>query len=604
MPGSTEYARHNASAASALFAALSVADATCHVVVSPGSRNTPLVLACAARAEMKLHVALDERAAGFAALGLARATGRATLLICTSGSAAAHYLPAVCEASLSQVPLIVVTADRPAEMQNSGAPQTMPQTELFGAHVGWHVHLPAPAAPEHARIWRTAGMRARLFAEHLQPGPVHINAPMHEPLWDPQVPFEAPPIANFPSMLCGIRTLCDEKLAPVAEHIDKTAHGVLVCGTLPNWIDSTALAHEVGALAEHLGWPVLADATSQLRFVSDKRLAAHRVDTADLLARQTHTMFCPQFVLRLGMLPTSKPLWRWLGSLSQQKGTRQTLIDPQGHWRDPDHVAEQQIIAPPIDVMKQLRKLTREKSNHAWSARWQHAQGQIKAALVHAQAEDPALWEGAIAKTLLDCLRAPSLLHVSSSMPIRDVEAFAYPTTPSGVSISCNRGVNGIDGTLATVVGLAAADTERRVVGLMGDLAFLHDIGALQMAKQWPVSALLVVIDNQGGDIFSLLPIHQLRAQHIGHQTGSPFETYFRTPQQADIQALCKAAGAHYEAVEDFKSFQSACARLVQSPGQGLAVLHVRIDATHARAQRQKRWQLAASCVAATPYPT
>lgn len=598
MPGTIAYARENTNAAGALARCLATSASLCHVVVSPGSRNTPLVLACAARHDMRLHVALDERAAGFAALGLARATGQAAVLICTSGSAAAHYLPALCEAALSRVPLIVISADRPPELHDSGAPQTMPQADLFGCHVGWQTQLPAPTTPQHARVWHTAGLRARLFAEQLRPGPVHINAPMHEPLWDPQIPIDAKPALTEAPWICGTRHVTETQLIPIVQQLNQASRGLIVCGTLASWIDAPALAEQVGALAAHLGWPVLADATSQLRFIKHTALAAHRIDVADLLLRTPQDFYQPQFVLRLGMLPTSKSLWRWLGTLGETTACTQVLLDAHGDWRDPNHVVQHQIIAPPTAILRQLRELTQHKPKSVWLQTWQAAQHQIRTTLAQAQAQDGCLWEGAIAEILLDHVREHSIVHLSSSMPIRDVEAFAYPKTQCTLHVSCNRGVNGIDGTIATIVGLAAADPQRPVVGLMGDLAFLHDIGALQLAKQWPISALLIVVDNQGGDIFSLLPVHQLRAQHLGQVGTTPFETYFRTPQNADIRALCQAAGAHYETVHDLENFRSACARLVQQPHTGFVVLHVRIDAAEARAQRQKRWQLATGSVA------
>ncbi len=543
-------------------------------VLAPGSRSAPLALALADDGRIRLHVHLDERSAAFFALGAAKASGRPTLVLCTSGTAAAHLHPAVLEADHSRVPLIVCTADRPAELRDTGAPQTTDQIRLYGAAVRFFVELPADGDPAARAAWRP--IAARVWAEATGPpaGPVHLNVAFREPL----VPSssEAGSAAVEPGRMDGrpwtvshrpvATALSAQDAAELTERILAAERGLVVAG----W-GSPAEASDVAAC---LQWPLLADAISGLRSPaagtgSRHPKGLHVVTTYEALLRvpafaEGHR---PDLVIRFGGPLTSKTAMTWLDA-----SIPQILVDPDGAWLDPQRAATERVPAlPDLGLVLDGGRIPTPAATD-WLEAWRGAEATARHALdAFLDGEDDP-FEGRVARDVATaCALSPSnpALVVASSMPVRDLEAFA---TQIPARVFGNRGVNGIDGLVSTVLGVAAGGSggppERRsgpVVGLLGDLAFLHDAGGLLGAAGRGLDAVFVVVDNRGGGIFSFLP-----------QAGLPserFELLFGTPPEADVAEVAQAYGVPTERVDRAWDVAPAVERAIAAKGIRVVVV-------------------------------
>lgn len=540
-----------------------------HAVVSPGSRSTPLAVALAELADLDLTVALDERSAGFHALGIAKATRRPVVLLCTSGTAAANYLPAVVEARLSGVPLIVLTADRPPELRECRSGQTIRQVGLYGDYPVWSAELAVPSADlpilRHARqtvadAWqRSQGPLA---------GPVHLNLPFRDPL-APHVAeagFRAPAgldLAEF----CAVPT--SPALVPRVRPLDVVMRafgaefGVIVVGP-HDPADRAAFATAVRELAGLTGWPVLADGAGTLR--GDLAATGVVVTGYDLILRDAKASGAlrPDAVIRLGDLPASKTLRAWLAEFDVPT----VLVGRPGENTDPAHTRWTRLdaeLAPGGTgaslVLSPVQKL--------WQRHEAKAVRRLRAAV-----STRWLFEGAVIPALADALVAVDQLYVGSSMPIRDLEWFWRPAGP-GPRVLCNRGANGIDGTVSSALGAARAG--RATTLLCGDLAFLHDSNALLLAKGLKGRLTIVVINNEGGGIFNHLPI-----------ADSPhFERLWGTPQDVDLAKLCAAHGVAHRAVTSLANLRRELGRTAK----GVRVLEVRTDRAKDAAHRRKSFR-------------
>jgi 2-succinyl-5-enolpyruvyl-6-hydroxy-3-cyclohexene-1-carboxylate synthase len=547
--------------------ALGVQDA----VLSPGSRNTPLVMALsqhAMKGQVKLHTIIDERAAGFYALGLARVTGAPVLLSCTSGSAGTHYFPAIVEASKSRIPLIAMTADRPSELQDCGAPQTMNQHELYGSHVRAYAHIPAPSELGDAE--NATGACRSLFAAAVGhcAGPVHLNIAFRKPLWD-ATSVEAEPVVRNTAPLETPSSSRSEALHELIEQAGQTARGLIVwganaCGTPGrSYLESRAsLSAVVRALSDLTGWPVVSDATAGIR-ESTAGWPGH-IGTADLLLRSRR--FCaqatPDLVIRLGGEPTSKVVSEWLRDTTAGKCF---LIDRAGWTRDPSRTARALVQMPPTEALQHLCNALDETQpvDSTWLEHWQQGDLLAKDAL-SAETSSKGLWAGSIAATLNQRLPKGTLLHVASSLAIRSIVSFA-PETTAGITYTANRGVNGIDGTLSTALGQASRWADGATAVLLGDVAFHHDASALAYApKDRPF--LVVVVDNRGGGIFDHLPIAS---------AGDPFERHFITDPCIDPVAIGTAYGLQATTVHDTPGLSDAIQNALGRAGSHLIVARI-----------------------------
>jgi len=548
-------------------------------VVAPGSRSTPLVVALARESRIALHVRVDERSAGFFALGIGLRTGRPAVLVTTSGTGAVGVHAAVVEAHLSRVPLIVCTADRPPELHHVGAPQTIEQTGLFGGALRWAVD---PGVPDDlARSsWRSLASRlvAEATAGPMGPGPVHANLAFREPLLE--APSALPPGRRngrpWHRVEPVARVLEPGSLETFVALARPGAKGLIVAGS------GAGRPETVRRLANTLGWPVLADPRSGARVPGEP--GSPTIGAADALLRVEDfaSQHVPEIVLRLGEPWASKVVADWLSSCASA-GTTLVLVDPYWTWRDPRREADVVVPADPDHVMEALILRVPEAGAPgrsawaaplSWSDGWAKAEAAAQQAIERALVRHDEVTEPGVARALFAWSPPSSTVVASSSMPVRDLEWFAAPRSDPP-RVLANRGANGIDGVSSTTLGVAAAaaGTGGPVVGLLGDLAFLHDATALIRGRREPApTAVLVVIDNGGGGIFSFLP----QASELDE---AYFERLFGTPQRIDVADLARAAGCDTMEVESRKEVQPQLdSALSHAARRGPAVLVIRTD--------------------------
>ncbi|MGA8747127.1 MAG: 2-succinyl-5-enolpyruvyl-6-hydroxy-3-cyclohexene-1-carboxylic-acid synthase [Solirubrobacterales bacterium] len=499
-----------------------------HVVLSPGSRSTPLAVALWRQPAIDVTVILDERSAAFFALGAAQSTGTPVGILCTSGTAAANLHPAICEADESAVPLIALTADRPPELRGIGAGQTIDQVKLFGSAVRWFCEVGTHDADDEGLLhYRSVACRALAAARGAaRPGPVHLNLPWREPL--APIPVKGAVSATDPLGLEGrdprpltAATPLDLEpseflLEEVAKHIGSARRGVIIAGRQLDPELRGPLAH----LARVCGYPILAEPTSQLRCGPHDR--SHVVSTYDLLLRDRAfaDRVRPDLVLRFGEMPTSKPLRGWLAG----SGADQIVVDPYGGWNEPTGRAAAILRADPTELASGWVARLGEEERDLPSA-WLDAERAAHAAIEVALEGLDFPSEPGLHRALGRTYRDSDLIYTGSSMPIRDQEAF-LAATATDVTFLCNRGANGIDGLLSSGIGAAHA-TGRPTTIITGDLGLLHDLGALASVRAVSTFVRIVVIDNDGGGIFHFLPQKKALASE-------EFEALLGTPRGVD----------------------------------------------------------------------
>jgi len=477
-----------------------------HAVLSPGSRSTPLAVALWRQAEIEVSVIVDERCAAFFALGAAQASGAPVAILCTSGTAAANFHPAICEADHSAVPLIALTADRPPELRGIGAGQAIDQLKLYGGSVRWFCEVGTHQADDDGLLhYRATACRAFAAARgEPRPGPVHLNLAWREPL--APLPIEGavsatdrlalegrdprPMTAVTPIDLEPTGFLLDE----VAGHIAQAGVGVIVAGRQLDPELREPLAH----LAAAAGYPILAEPTSQLRCGPHDR--SHVVTAYDLLLRDERfaRSVAPELVLRFGEMPTSKPLREWLAG----SGAEQIVADSLGDWNEPTRRAAALLRADPTELAAGwAARLGEERPAPAlWLEAERSARGAIAAELEGIDMPT----EPGLQLALGAAHRDGDLVYTASSMPIRDQETF-LPSTEADALFLCNRGANGIDGLLSSGIGAAHASGRPTTI-VTGDLGFLHDLGGLAALRDVTTPVRIVVIDNHGSGIFHFLP--------------------------------------------------------------------------------------------------
>src|SRR5580704_7683729 len=497
-------------------------------VVSPGSRSTPLALALAGRAELRVHVRLDERGAGFFAVGLGLATGRPALVVTTSGTAAVELHPSVVEAHHARVPVVVCTADRPPELQGVGAPQMIEQAGLFGPAVRWSA-APGVADDATRATWRPLAARAVAEAVDgpLGAGPVHLNLAFREPLVGRPGPLPSGDAAGGP-----VHRRHGGRAAPAPDVAGWAGRrGVIVVGA------GCGPATGVLGLAEVLGWPVLADPRSGCRVPHPNVVAA-----ADAILRSdaARDRLRPDVVVVLGARWASKAVAGFLADAAAE-GVQTVAVDPWWRWADPDRTVTDVVTADPGPWVEQVRTAVPPVAPWAgeWLRPWQLAERAAQDAIDRELTGD-RLTEPGIARRLFRLLPAGALVVVSSSMPVRDVEWYAPPVADPP-PVLANRGANGIDGVASTAQGVAAAGGGP-VVGVLGDLAFLHDVSSLVRpagaapASGGAASCTLLVVDNRGGGIFNFLP-------QAGRVETDRFEQLFGTPAAPDVADVARGFG-------------------------------------------------------------
>jgi 2-succinyl-5-enolpyruvyl-6-hydroxy-3-cyclohexene-1-carboxylate synthase len=496
-----------------------------HAVTSPGSRNAPLALTLAAQEGLEATSVIDERAAGFVALGMAKASGRPVAVTCTSGTAAANLHPAVVEAHEARVPLIVLTADRPPELREVGAGQAIDQIKLYGTAAKWFVEVGThDPTRETATHHRALACRAWWTAAAGRPGPVHLNFPLREPLAPEPERLDAGDWEGRPDGRPWTE-LREHASAPhsddvhaVAERIAAEPRGLIVCGPT-----AKPVADAAARLAAEAGWPILAEPTSGMRCGDHDR--SHVIAHYDVLLRLPDfaDRNAPRLILRVGDMPTSKPLRAFVAKTSQ------IIVDPHGAWHEPTRTAELVLHAaaqPTLNALGSAVEMRSPDRDDGWVPGWRDADAKVWAEVQAA----PGDFEGRLLAALEPELPDEAVVWVSSSMPIRDVEA-CFPQSPKRLRFLANRGANGIDGVVSSALGARIA-TGLPTWVLIGELALQHDAGGLLAARRAGVPLEIFCIDNGGGGIFDFLPVAE-------HADPAAYEAHIATPSKdVDLAAL------------------------------------------------------------------
>jgi 2-succinyl-5-enolpyruvyl-6-hydroxy-3-cyclohexene-1-carboxylate synthase len=525
---------------------------------SPGSRSTPLVLSLVREPRIRSTSHLDERCGGFFALGAAKASGVPAALACTSGTAAANYAPAVIEAHEARVPLLVLTADRPPELRDLGAGQTIDQVKLYGSAAKWYLEVDAqPATPQRQRWMRQLACRAYWTALEGRPGPVHLNFSLREPLvleeplpddhdgragGRPWVTRPPVPPTPPPALVDGLHA-----------ELERRQRAILVAGRAER---DPRLGAALAAFAERAAVPLLAEP------LSGGRRSPAAIAHYDALLRDPDwaAAHAPDLVLRVGDLPTSKPLRLWLAGLD---GALQVAFDPEAAWQDPAGAVATIAAADPRETLDALAERTTE-GDAAWLDRWRRADRAAAAAIARALTT-AGLSEPRVAAELGAALPPHATLVAASSMPVRDVETF-FPARPDPPRVLSNRGANGIDGTVSTAFGVAAA-SDGPVVLLIGDVALAHDVGGLLAASRTPANLTIVLLHNDGGGIFHFLPVKET-------DPPADFEAHVATPHGLDFAHAAALYGCRYETAGTPEAFRAALGRALGAPETTIVAVH------------------------------
>jgi 2-succinyl-5-enolpyruvyl-6-hydroxy-3-cyclohexene-1-carboxylate synthase len=597
---------------------------------SPGSRCAPLVLTLARERRTECHSHIDERCAGFFALGAAKASGMPVAVACTSGTAAAELLPAAIEAREARVPLLLLTADRPPELRDNGAGQAIDQLKIFGDAAKWFFEVGThDATPERLRWIRTLACRAHWTALEGRPGVVHLNFPLREPLvTDEALPADEtgraggrPYVRRAPTPAVGETRL--------GELVAESRRGVVVAGRHER---DTPLGIAAAAFCEAIGWPLLADP------LSGARRGAAAIAHYDALLRDDSfaASHRPHLVLRVGDLPVSKPLRTWLAGLGD---IRQVALDPEGAWQDPASALSDSLALEPATALAQLAATTGapttaltettasttaagggeaaqtpmlSPADPDWLASWRSADERAAEAILGVLHGD-GLDEPSVAAELGVLLPEQATLFVASSMPVRDIETF-WPVREDPPRVLCNRGANGIDGTVSSAFGAAAAG-EGPVVLLIGDVGLAHDSGGLLAATRLGLKLTIVLLDNDGGGIFDFLPVSRATMARedapatTSGTTSAPggkpsaediYTRHVATPTGLDFGQVAALYGFAHEPVDTLPALRTALERAL-APQTGPMLIHVRSDRAANVSLHNKIWSSVATAPQSAP---
>jgi 2-succinyl-5-enolpyruvyl-6-hydroxy-3-cyclohexene-1-carboxylate synthase len=572
---------------------------------SPGSRCAPLVLTLAREERLECYSHVDERCAGFFALGTAKASGLPVAVTCTSGTAVAELLPAAIEAYEARVPLLLLSADRPPELRGNGAGQAIDQLKLFGEAAKWffEVGTHEQATPARLRWMRTLACRAYWTALEGRPGVVHLNFPLREPLvTEEPLPAEEtgraagrPYVRRPPPPAVGETRL--------GELVAEARRGVVVAGRHER---ETPLGIAAAAFCEAIGWPLLADP------LSGARRGAAAIAHYDALLRDDAFAATrrPDLVLRVGDLPVSKPLRTWLASMED---VRQVALDPEGAWQDPASVLSDSLALEPTAALTELtatiavpndlismdgeddpERPPLHPADPDWAASWRSADEQAAEAILGVLHGD-GLDEPSVAAELGVLLPEEAILFVASSMPVRDVETF-WPVREDPPRVLCNRGANGIDGTVSSSFG-AAAVSDGPVVLLIGDVALAHDIGGLLAAGRLELKLTIVLLDNDGGGIFDFLPVSRTRMARADEDI---YTRHVATPTGLDFALLAALYGFVHEPVDTVPALRTAMEHAL-APQTGPTLIHVRTDRAANVSLHHRAWSSVSTALQSAP---
>jgi 2-succinyl-5-enolpyruvyl-6-hydroxy-3-cyclohexene-1-carboxylate synthase len=557
---------------------------------SPGSRCAPLVLTLVREERLNCYSHVDERCAGFFALGLAKTSGLPVAVTCTSGTAAAELLPAAIEAYEARVPLLLLTADRPPELREIGAGQAIDQLKLFGSAAKWFFEVGTQeASPGRLHWMRTLACRAYWTALEGRQGVVHLNFPLREPL----VVEDRSEIGQLPADKTGRPGGSPYVCRPPVHAADNARLRELVAGTKRGLVVAgrherdTPLGQAAATFCEAAGWPLLADPLSGARR-GDAAVAHY-----DALLRDEGFAAAarPDLVLRIGDLPVSKPLRTWLANLDD---ARQVALDPEGAWQDPASVLSDSLALEPADALAKLTS-SPPAAEADWLASWRAADERAAEAILGVLGPHTDLSEPAVAAELGVLLPESATLFVASSMPVREIETF-WPVRYDPPRVLCNRGANGIDGTVSSAFG-AAAHGEGPVVLLIGDVALAHDIGGLLAAKRLELQLTIVLLDNGGGGIFDFLPVSRAAMA----QENDIYTRHIATPTDIDFAAVAELYGLKYKHAQTIPALRAALEHAL-APQAGSTIVHVKSDRAANVELHGRMWSaVSQACAAANP---
>jgi len=518
-----------------------------YACVSPGSRSAPIAMALQRHPRIKVIVQIDERSSSFFALGLGKSTGKPAVVLCTSGTAAAEFHPAVVEAFYSRTPLIVVTADRPPELRDVGANQAIDQQHLYGTAVRWFFDPGTPAdLPGAPRIWRR--LAARAVAEAAG-GPVHLNLPFREPLVPPPGQVPSAEGESGQNITSGRILPTPAQLATLASALQRAKRPLVVAGEMRD-------GERVAPALTRLGLPVLAEPGSQLR----RPETGGAVESYEALLRAGWSLeHGPDLVIRIGGTPTSRAMNAWLAAAAAPT----FLIDPDHSWRDQDQVARHVIATDPQSLLEALPPVNRAAWRDEWVAAGKKAGAAISATLI-----STPLHEGHIVRALASRLPEVAQVFVGSSMPIRAADSF-WPLAKSKQRFYGNRGASGIDGLVSTGLGVATGRSDVPTVLMLGDLSVYHDMNGLWAIGRHGVKATIVVCDNNGGGVFNFLP----QAQHP-----DVFEEIFATPLGLDFAQIARLYGLVYSPVTDRSGLEPAISDAIEKATPTMVVVKFKRD--------------------------
>lgn len=539
------------------------------VVISPGSRSTPIAMTITEHPELSQWVILDERSAAFFALGMAKKKQRPVAIVCTSGTAAANYFPAIVEAYYSRVPLVVLTTDRPHELRDVGAPQSIGQLKLYGDYAKWFHEMALPEADDSMLHYvRSKASRAVNIAGEGNAGPVHLNFPFREPLvpdftlenlWG-----EQSQLAYYPTFT-GAKKLSDKQTEQLFDQLQPHKKGLIVCGPQTD----SNLSEAIVQLAAAWGLPVLADPLSQLRAGEhDKDVIIEGYDA--ILRNETiRQKLKPDYIIRFGAMPVSKP---YLFYVKKHDDVPQFIVEQEAGYREPAGNRSGFIYTDPADLCRNLA-VKKNTSDERWLLLWQSMN---RAAKKHLMNKDDDLTEGSAVRTLVETVPEGGNLYVGNSMAVRDLDSF-FTSTSTSVNVLANRGANGIDGMVSSGLGAAASGEPTALV--LGDLSFFHDSNGLLAAKQYNINITILLINNDGGGIFSFLP----QKNHEQH-----FESLFGTPMKVDFSHIIRMYDGTFEYASTINELQGALEASYQH--HGLSVIEVKTNRTENMTWHREKW--------------
>ena len=511
------------------------------VVISPGSRSTPLALLVKREKDLQYFVAVDERSAGFLALGLAKSSQQPVALLCTSGTAAANFYPAICEAEASNVPLVVLTSDRPPELRNVGAPQTMSQNQLYADHVKFFVELALPeSTPLMLRYSFWQGFQLATRATKGVKGVVHANVPLREPL--------LPDLTQNTPIDLSLAQTSTQSLIAQGWFQKK---GMIVLGSER----SLAEAQLALILANHLDWPIVGDPLSQLASCDGE--TQNYVKQADVIFEETRDLPEVEVILRFGKVPVTKNVMFYL----RDSQAVQILVDETQQWPDYLYRSQYLVAESLTKVAKQILQST-PKRDQSYLQAWQNLQ-KLAGQAIDETSEQFTFHESQLAMILMKTLARGEQLFVANSNAIRLVDRLSG-VSENSFQIFGNRGVNGIDGILSTVAGLAM-QTKARTYLLVGDLTLFHDMNGLQLLKSYQLPVTIILLNNNAGGIFSFLSQRSL--------TADDFDPLFATPLDLDFAQVAKTYELAYQKVESEADFEQAIATSRKLTGANLIEL-------------------------------